>query len=144
MKTTWAKAGTIDPKWYLIDAKDYVLGRMASKIAVMLMGKHKPTYTPFLDTGDFVVVVNAEKVLFTGKKAKDKKYYWHTGYLGGIKERSLEDYLEKDPEEVIRLAVRRMLPKTKLGRQMLSKLKIYAGAAHPHAAQQPVKLEKEA
>ncbi|MDR2104581.1 MAG: 50S ribosomal protein L13 [Deferribacteraceae bacterium] len=144
MKTTWAKGGSIEQKWYLIDAKDYVLGRMASKIAVMLMGKHKPSYTPFLDTGDFVVVVNAEKVLFTGKKEKDKKYYWHTGYLGGIKERSLGDYLEKAPDEVIRLAVKRMLPKTKLGRQMLSKLKIYSGDVHPHAAQKPVKLEKEA
>jgi large subunit ribosomal protein L13 len=117
---------------------------MASKIAVMLMGKHKPIYTPFLDTGDFVVVVNAEKVLFTGTKAHDKKYYRHSGYLGGIKERTLGEYLEKAPEDVIRLAVRRMLPKTKLGRQMLGKLKVYAGGEHPHAAQKPVKLEKEA
>jgi large subunit ribosomal protein L13 len=144
MKTTWAKAGSIEQKWYLIDAKDYVLGRMASKIAVMLMGKHKPIYTPFLDTGDFVVVVNAEKVLFTGTKAHDKKYYRHSGYLGGIKERTLGEYIEKAPEDVIRLAVRRMLPKTKLGRQMLGKLKVYAGGEHPHAAQKPVKLEKEA
>jgi large subunit ribosomal protein L13 len=144
MKTTWAKASSIEQKWYLIDAKDYVLGRMASKIAVMLMGKHKPIYTPFLDTGDFVVVVNAEKVVFTGTKARDKKYYRHSGYLGGIKERTLGEYLEKAPEDVIRLAVRRMLPKTKLGRQMLTKLKIYAGGEHPHSAQKPVKLEKEA
>ncbi|MDR0453902.1 MAG: 50S ribosomal protein L13 [Deferribacteraceae bacterium] len=144
MKTSWATPGTYEQKWYLIDAQDYVLGRMASRIAMMLMGKHKPIYTPFIDTGDFVVVVNAAKVRYTGTKARSKKYNWHTGYLGGLKERSLSEYLEKDPEEVVRLAVRRMLPKTKMGRQMLSKLKIYAGGEHPHAAQKPVNIEKEA
>jgi large subunit ribosomal protein L13 len=144
MKTTWAKPGNYEQKWYLMNAEDHVLGRMASQIAMLLMGKHKPIYTPFIDTGDYVVVVNAEKVTYTGKKARDKKYNWHTGYMGGIKERTLGEYLEKDPEEVIRLAVRRMLPKTKMGRQMLSKLKVYRGAEHPHAAQQPVELKKEA
>ena len=144
MKTSWAKPGTFEQKWYLMDAEDYVLGRMASRIAMMLMGKHKPIYTPFIDTGDFVVVVNAEKIKYTGTKARDKKYYWHTGYMGGLKERTLSEYLVKDPEEVIRLAVKRMLPKTKMGARMLSKLKIYAGASHPHAAQKPTKIEKEA
>ncbi|MDR2885126.1 MAG: 50S ribosomal protein L13 [Deferribacteraceae bacterium] len=144
MKTTWATPSSIEQKWYLMDASELILGRMASKIAMMLMGKHKPTYTPFIDTGDFIVVVNAEKVLFTGTKARDKKYNWHTGYFGGLKERTLAEYLEKDPEEVIRLAVKRMLPKTKMGAQMLSKLKIYAGPEHPHAAQKPEKIQKEA
>jgi large subunit ribosomal protein L13 len=116
---------------------------MASKIAMMLMGKNKPIYTPFIDTGDFVVVVNAEKIKYTGTKARDKTYYWHTGYMGSLKERSLSEYIEKDPEEVIRLAVKRMLPKTKMGAHMLSKLKVYSGAEHPHAAQKPVKIEKE-
>ncbi|MDR2869035.1 MAG: 50S ribosomal protein L13 [Deferribacteraceae bacterium] len=142
--TTWAKPGTFEQKWYVIDAEDYVLGRMASKIAMMLMGKHKPIYTPFIDTGDYIVVVNAAKVQYTGAKARGKKYNWHTGYMGGIKERTLSDYLEKDPTEVIILAVKRMLPKTKMGRAMLDKLKVYAGAEHPHAAQKPEKLEKEA
>lgn len=144
MKTSWATPDTIEKKWYLMDANDFILGRMASKIAMMLMGKHKPMYTPFLDTGDFVVVVNAEKVRYTGTKARDKKYNWHTGYLGGLKERSLSEYLEKDPAEVIRLAVKRMLPKTKMGSQMLTKLKVYAGEEHPHAAQKPIKIEKGA
>jgi large subunit ribosomal protein L13 len=142
--TTWAKPGTFEQKWYVIDAEDLILGRMATKIATMLMGKHKPIYTPFIDTGDYVVVVNAEKVQYTGAKARDKKYNWHTGYMGGIKERSLSEYLEKDPAEVIRLAVKRMLPKTKMGRAMLAKLKVYAGAEHPHEAQKPTKIEKEA
>ena len=144
MKTSWATPKTIEQKWFLMDAQDYVLGRMASKVATMLMGKHKPYYTPFLDTGDFVVVVNAEKIRYTGAKARDKKYNWHTGYMGGLKERTLSEYLEKDPAEVVRLAVKRMLPKTKLGRHMLSKLKVYAGREHPHSAQKPVKIEKEA
>lgn len=144
MKTTWGKPGTFEQKWYVMDAEGYILGRMASKIAMMLMGKHKPIYTPFIDTGDYIVVVNAEKVAYTGKKARDKKYNWHTGYMGGIKERSLADYLEKDPTEVIRLAVKRMLPKTKMGRAMLDKLKVYAGPEHPHVAQKPEKLEKGA
>lgn len=144
MKTTWAKPGLYAHKWYVIDAEDYILGRMASKIAMMLMGKHKPIYTPFIDTGDYVIVVNAEKIAFTGTKARNKKYNWHTGYMGGIKERTLAEYLEKDPEEVIRLAVKRMLPKTKMGRAMLEKLKVYKGAEHPHAAQKPEVLTKEA
>jgi large subunit ribosomal protein L13 len=142
MKTTWGKPGAFEQKWYLLDAKEFVLGRMASKIAMMLMGKHKPIYTPFLDTGDFIVVVNAENVKLTGQKMEDKVYNRHTGYLGGLKERTLSEYLNKAPDDVIRLAVRRMLPKGKLGRKMLSKLKIYAGSKHPHAAQKPEKIER--
>ena len=126
----------------LYDAENVILGRLASKIAMTLMGKNKPIYTPSIDTGDFVVVVNAEKIATTGKfKPKDKKYYWHTGYLGGIKERSYAEMMDRKPEEVLRLAVERMLPKTTLGRKMIKKLKIYAGAEHPHAAQMPVKVD---
>jgi large subunit ribosomal protein L13 len=142
MKTTWGKPGIFEQKWYLLDAKDFVLGRMASKIAMMLMGKHKPIYTPFLDTGDFIVVVNAADVKLTGQKLEDKVYSRHTGYLGGLKERTLNEYMNKSPNDVVRLAVRRMLPKGKLGRKMLGKLKIYAGSQHPHAAQKPEKIEK--
>ncbi len=142
MKSTWAKPGSFEQKWYLSDAENVILGRLASKIAMTLMGKNKPIYTPSIDTGDFVVVVNAEKIATTGKfKPKDKKYYWHTGYLGGIKERSYAEMMDRKPEEVLRLAVERMLPKTTLGRKMIKKLKIYAGAEHPHAAQMPVKVD---
>lgn len=142
MKSTWAKPGSFEKKWYLYDAENVILGRLASKIAMTLMGKNKPIYTPSIDTGDFVVVVNAEKIATTGKfKPKDKKYYWHTGYLGGIKERSYAEMMDRKPEEVLRLAVERMLPKTTLGRKMIKKLKIYAGAEHPHAAQMPVKVD---
>ena len=142
MKSTWAKPGSLEQKWYLYDAENVILGRLASKIAMTLMGKNKPIYTPSIDTGDFVVVVNAEKIATTGKfKPKDKKYYWHTGYLGGIKERSYAEMMDRKPEEVLRLAVERMLPKTTLGRKMIKKLKIYAGAEHPHAAQMPVKVD---
>ncbi|MBZ4643258.1 MAG: rplM [Deferribacteraceae bacterium] len=140
MKTTWAKVD-MDKKWYLVDANDVILGRLASKIAKILMGKNKPVYTPFMDTGDFVVVVNAEKIKVTGKKLKDKKYYAYSGYFGGLKEKTLEEMLDRKPEDVIRLAVKRMLPKNRLGRKMIKKLKIYAGNEHPHAAQQPEKLE---
>jgi len=141
MKSYWAKPEEIDKKWYVVDAQDKVLGRMATEIATILMGKHKPTYTPSIDTGDFIVVVNAEKFAVTGKKMDDKIYYRHSGYLGGLKERTLAEQLDKRPEEVIRMAVKRMLPKTRLGRQMLTKLKVYAGAEHPHAAQNPESLE---
>lgn len=142
MKTTWAKPGSFEQKWYLYDADDLILGRLASRIAMTLMGKCKPIYTPSIDTGDFVVVVNASKIGITGKnKARDKKYNWHTGYLGGIKERSFAEMMDRQPEEVLRLAVERMLPKTKMGRKMIKKLKVYAGSEHPHAAQQPVKVE---
>lgn len=141
MKTYWAKPDEIEKKWFVVDAENKILGRMATEIAVKLMGKHKPTYTPSIDTGDFVVVVNAEKFAVTGPKMTDKKYYRHSGYLGGIKERTLKEQLEKKPEEVIRMAVRRMLPKTKMGRAMIKKLKIYTGSEHPHAAQNPEVLE---
>ncbi|PLX69197.1 MAG: 50S ribosomal protein L13 [Denitrovibrio sp.] len=141
MKTYWAKPDEIEQKWFLVDADNKILGRLASEVAVRLMGKHKPTYTPSIDTGDFIVVVNAEKFAVTGAKMEDKKYYRHSGYLGGIKERTLKEQLEKKPEEVIRMAVRRMLPKTKMGRAMLKKLKIYTGSEHPHAAQSPEVLE---
>lgn len=142
MKTTWAKPGSFEQKWYLYDAENVVLGRLASKIAMQLMGKDKPTYTPTVDTGDFIIVVNAEKIGTTGKnKARDKKYNWHTGYMGGIKERSLAQMLDRKPEDVLKLAVERMLPKTILGRKMFKKLKVYAGAEHPHTAQLPTKVE---
>jgi large subunit ribosomal protein L13 len=141
MKSYWAKPDELDKKWFIVDAEGLILGRLASNIAMILMGKNKPQYTPTIDTGDFVVIVNAEKFAVTGNKMLDKKYYRHSGYIGGLKERRLEEMLEKKPEEVIRLAVRRMLPKTKMGAAMLKKLKIYAGNEHPHEAQQPVKLE---
>jgi large subunit ribosomal protein L13 len=141
MKTTWASTNTLEQKWLLVDAENKVLGRLASEIAKKLMGKDKVIYTPFIDTGDFVVVVNAEKIKVTGKKMSDKIYYRHSGYLGGLKQRTLAEMLDRKPEEVIRLAVKRMLPKNRLGRQMLSKLKIYAGSEHPHKAQKPVAIE---
>ncbi|MGE4497079.1 MAG: 50S ribosomal protein L13 [Deferribacterales bacterium] len=141
MKSYWAKPDDLEKKWFIVDADGLVLGRLASNIAMILMGKNKPQYTPTIDTGDFVVVVNAEKFAVTGDKMVNKKYYRHSGYIGGLKERRLEEMLDKKPEEVIRLAVRRMLPKTKLGSAMLKKLKIYSGEAHPHEAQQPEKLE---
>lgn len=141
MKSYWAKPDELDKKWFIVDAEGLILGRLASNIAMILMGKNKPQYTPTIDTGDFVVIVNAEKFAVTGNKMLDKSYYRHSGYIGGLKERRLEEMLEKKPEEVIRLAVKRMLPKTKMGAAMLKKLKIYTGNEHPHEAQQPVKLE---
>jgi large subunit ribosomal protein L13 len=141
MKTYQAKKEELKYQWYLVNAEGKVLGRLASELAKILRGKHKPTFTPHLDTGDFVVVVNAEKVGLTGKKLKDKIYYRHTGYPGGIKEVSAEKLLAKKPTEVIRRAVKGMLPKNSLGRQMLRKLKVYAGPNHPHKAQNPVPLE---
>ncbi|WP_022852057.1 50S ribosomal protein L13 [Limisalsivibrio acetivorans] len=140
MKSYWAKPD-MEKQWFIVDAEGEILGRLASKVATVLMGKHKPEYTPSVDTGDFVVIVNAEKFTVTGNKMKTKKYYRHSGYLGGIKERTLSEMLEKKPEEAIRLAVKRMLPKTKLGNAMLKKLKVYSGSEHPHEAQQPQKLE---
>lgn len=139
-KTTVAKPGEIDAKWYLVDATDQVVGRLASDIAVRLMGKHRPTYTPHVDTGDFVVVTNAEKVAFTGKKWENKEYTWYTGYTG-LRKETAGKRLEKKPEMILREAVRRMLPKNKLGRKMLSKLKIYVGENHPHQAQNPESIE---
>lgn len=141
MKTYMAKKEDSIGKWVLVDADNKVLGRLASRLAMILMGKHRPTYTPHVDTGDFVVVVNAEKVALTGKKIEQKKYYHHTGYLGNLKEVSVKTLLEKRPEDVLRRAVRRMLPKTKLGDKMFSKLKVYAGVDHPHEAQCPEPIE---
>jgi len=141
MKTYQAKKEELKYQWYLVNAEGKVLGRLASELAKILRGKHKPTFTPHLDTGDFVVVVNAEKVGLTGKKLKDKIYYRHTGYPGGIKEVSAEKLLAKKPTELIMRAVKGMLPKNSLGRQMLRKLKLYAGPNHPHKAQNPVPLE---
>lgn len=140
MTTYMAKSGTIEQKWLLVDATDKIVGRLASEIAVILMGKHRPTYTPHVDTGDFVVVVNCEKIKFTGKKWDQKKYAWYTGYT---RQRTITagDRLEKSPELILQEAVRRMLPKNKLASAMLSKLKIYKGADHPHQAQQPEPTE---
>ncbi|MBX3433107.1 MAG: 50S ribosomal protein L13 [Pirellulales bacterium] len=146
MKTFMAKPAskkapaTVEQKWLLVDATDKVVGRLASEIAVILMGKHRPTYTPHVDTGDFVVVVNCEKVRFTGKKWEQKTYAWYTGYT---RQRTInaQDRLEKHPDLILREAVRRMLPKNKLGRAMLSKLKLYVGSSHPHQAQQPEPTE---
>ncbi len=137
MKTYVAKPEDFNRDWYLVDASDQVLGRLASQIAQRLRGKHKPVYTPHLDTGDFVVVINAEKVRLTGRKLDQKTYWRHSGYPGGIKGVSARRLLESKPEELIRQAVRGMLPKNRLGRKLLKKLKVYAGAEHPHQAQQP-------
>ncbi len=141
MKTYQAKEGEVIRDWYLVDAEDKVLGRLASEIAHRLRGKHKPVYTPHTDTGDFVIVVNAENVKLTGKKLTDKIYYHHTGYPGGIKAISAGKRLKERPAEVLRAAVKGMLPKNTLGRAMLKKLKIYAGGDHPHEAQCPRVLE---
>ena len=135
MRTFSQKASSIKRKWYLVDAQDKTLGRLATIIAKCLSGKNNPEYTPNIDTGDYVVVINAEKIGTTGNKLKDKKYYHHTGYQGGIKEFSLEKLLVKAPQSVLEKAVKGMLPKGPLGREMLSKLKVYAGAQHPHQAQ---------
>ena len=143
MKTYSAKPGEVEKKWLLIDAEGLVVGRLASIIATRLRGKHKPAYTPHIDCGDHVIVVNADKVVFTGNKMSDKKFYWHTGYPGGIKERTMEKIIGgKFPGRVITKAVERMMPKeSPLARQQMTKLKVYAGAEHPHEAQQPVKLD---
>ncbi len=143
MKTYQAKKEEIDRKWYLVNAEGKVLGRLSTELAKILKGKNKPIYTPHVDTGDFVVVVNAGKVTLTGKKLKDKIYYHHTGYPGGIKQMSAEKLLAKKPTEMIRMAVRGMLPKNSLGRQMLRKLKVYPGPNHPHEAQKPIALESK-
>lgn len=141
MRTYQQKASEVRRQWFVVDADGKVLGRLASRIAALLRGKHKPTFTPHVDGGDFVVVVNAEKVRLTGRKLHEKVYYWHTGYPGGIKSATLGQLLERQPEWVIQKAVQRMLPKNPLGRQMLRKLKVYRGPEHPHAAQQPKPLE---
>ncbi|MBU2887637.1 50S ribosomal protein L13 [Gilvimarinus agarilyticus] len=140
MKTYSAKAESVVRDWFVIDAEGKTLGRMASEIATRLRGKHKPEYTPHVDTGDYIVVINAEKVAVTGKKATDKMYYRHTGYIGGIKSISFEKLIDKAPERVIQSAVKGMLPRGPLGRAMFNKLKVYAGSEHPHTAQQPQEL----
>ena len=144
MKTYVAKPSDRERNWVLVDANGQTLGRLATQIADALRGKRKPTFTPHIDTGDFVVVINAEKIAVTGKKRDDKRYYRHSGYPGGLKTRTLEEMLERKPEDVIRLAVRGMVPKTRLGRKQLTKLKVYAGPEHPHDAQKPSELEIEA
>ncbi len=141
MKTFVAKEQDVPKKWYVVDAKDKVLGRLATQIAMRLRGKHKPVFTPHADTGDFVVVINADKVALTGKKWGKKIYYHHTGYVGGLKQITAEKLLEKKPEDILRFAVKGMLPKNSLGRRQLKKLKIYVGTDHPHEAQQPEILE---
>jgi large subunit ribosomal protein L13 len=141
MKTYSAKAETVERQWFVVDAEGKTLGRLASEIASRLRGKHKPVYTPHVDTGDYIVVVNAEKVRVTGRKETDKIYYSHSGYPGGIKSISLDKLREKAPHRIIETAVKGMLPKGPLGRQMFRKLRVYAGTQHEHAAQQPQPLE---
>ena len=141
MKTFVAKEQDITKKWYVVDAKDKVLGRIATEIAVRLRGKHKPIFTPHADMGDFVVVINADKLKLTGRKWDNKIYYRHSGYIGGLKQITAKKLLEKRPEDILRFAVRGMLPKNSLGRRQLKKLKVYAGPDHPHQAQQPEILE---
>jgi len=140
MKTYSAKAESVVHDWFIVDASGKTLGRMAAEIATRLRGKHKPEYTPHVDTGDYIVVINAEKVRVTGNKATDKIYYHHTGFIGGIKSISFEKLIEKAPERTIQSAVKGMLPRGPLGRAMFKKLKVYAGNEHPHAAQQPQEL----
>lgn len=142
MKTYSIKASEIDKQWYVIDATDLVLGRLASIVAKYLRGKHKPTFTPHMDCGDHIIVINAEKICLTGNKLKDKKFYWHTGYPGGIKERSMKQLIEgKYPERVVHKAVERMITRGPLGRQQMRALKIYTGPSHPHEAQNPQVLD---
>ena len=137
MKSYMASPATIERKWYVVDATGYKLGRLSSEIAKILRGKNKPTFTPHIDTGDYVIVVNAENIKVTGKKLDQKVYYSHSDYVGGMKETTLREMLAKKPERVIELAVKGMLPKGPLGRTMIKKLHVYTGAEHPHAAQQP-------
>src|SRR5688572_11305008 len=141
MKTYVATPADRQRNWLLVDAEGKTLGRLATQIADALRGKRKPEYTPHVDTGDFVIVINAEKISVTGKKLTDKKYYRHSGYPGGLKSRTLAEMLDRRPEEVIRKAVKGMLPRNRLSRRQITKLKVYAGPEHPHAAQQPVPME---
>jgi len=144
MKTFSAKPAEVSRDWFVVDATGKTLGRLSTEIARRLRGKHKPEYTPHVDTGDYIVVVNAEKIRVTGKKMQDKIYYHHTGFIGNLKSITLEKLLDKAPERVIEKAVKGMLPRGSLGRQMFSKLKVYAGPEHNHAAQQPIPLEVNA
>ena len=144
MQRTWnAKPGEVARRWYVVDAEGQTLGRLATRVADTLRGKGKPEYTPHVDTGDFVVVVNAEKIRVTGNKLDQKRYYRHSGYPGGLRSRSLREQLERRPEEVLRMAVKGMLPKNRLARKQITKLKIYAGPQHPHEAQAPEQLKLE-
>jgi len=141
MSTFFPSAKAIERKWYVVDAKGQILGRLASRVATVLMGKHKPEYTPFLDTGDHVIVINAAQVRLTGKKEDEKVYRWHSGYPGGLKEITARKLRARHPERLVEWAVWGMLPKTKLGKQMFRKLKVYAGDQHPHQAQKPEPLQ---
>ena len=138
--TRFIKPEDANRKWYVIDAKDLVLGRLATKVASVIRGKHKPVFTPNMDTGDFVIVVNADKVKMTGKRELQKTYFSHSGYPGGVRIRTFSELMEKHPERVIQIAVKGMLPKNRLGRKLIKKLKVYAGEEHPHAAQNPETL----
>jgi large subunit ribosomal protein L13 len=144
MKTWNAKPGEVDRRWYVVDAEGQTLGRLATRIADTLRGKDKPQYTPHVDTGDFVIVVNAEKIAVTGKKLDEKRYYRHSGYPGGLRSRTLREQLDRQPTEVLRKAVKGMLPRNRLARTQITKLKIYAGPEHPHSAQAPEPLKLEA
>lgn len=141
MKTYVAKAGSVEQKWYMVDASGKTLGRLASQLAARLRGKHKAEFTPNADTGDYFVIVNAEKIAVTGNKTQDKMYHHHTGYIGGIKSVNFSDMIQRTPERVLEIAVKGMMPKGPLGRKMLSKLKVYAGSEHPHQAQQLQPIE---
>ena len=141
MKTFSAKSHEVRRDWYVVDAQGRTLGRLATEIARRLRGKHKPEYTPHVDTGDYIVVINAEKIRVTGSKLKDKMYHHHTGYIGNLKSESLQTLLDRAPERVLELAVKGMWPRNSLGRQMLKKLKVVCGTEHPHQAQQPIPLE---
>lgn len=142
MKTTvMAKSETVDRKWYVVDATDIPLGRVASQVAAVLRGKNKPIYTPHVDTGDYVIVINSDKMVLTGNKLNDKKYFHHSGYPGGLKEVTYKDLMEKRSDFALERAVKGMLPKNSLGKKMFGKLKVYKGSEHPHQAQQPVELK---
>ncbi len=143
-QTTFAKPSEFKPDWFIADGTDLIVGRLATEIATILMGKNKAIYTPYIDTGDYVIVTNCEKMILTGNKMRDKVFRYHTGWIGGLKEVKISDMQEDHPDRIIRNAVRRMLPKTKMGRQMLKKLKIYKGGEHPHAAQNPKPLNIDA
>lgn len=139
-KSYMARPGELNKNWYVVDAKDQILGRLAQKIAVILMGKNHPWYTPHVDTGDFVIVLNADKMAATGKKHQEKPYYFWSGYPGGLKKRTMDELLHRDPKRVLQMAVKRMLPKNRIGRKMFKKMKLYLGAEHPHIAQSPTPL----
>lgn len=141
MKTYMAKAEEVNRKWYVIDATDMVLGRLSSQVAAILRGKNKPEFTPNVDTGDYVIVINSDKIVLTGKKLVDKYYMYHTGYIGGLKKIQYKKMMAERSEDVVKLAVKGMLPKNSLGRQMFKKLKVYAGDTHNHQAQQPIELK---